>query len=73
LDRLLVRGGRGLWCTFAGYDVNVQVRKHHGLGAAAPTTRVRSIDASEDSGVRLRALASQPAAPQRRERHAAVR
>lgn len=30
LDRLLVNGVRGVWCTFAGYDVRVRVRKHHG-------------------------------------------
>ncbi len=30
LERPLLAGPRGLWCTLAGYDVHVRVRKHHG-------------------------------------------
>lgn len=30
LDRLIVNGARGLWCTVAGYDLSVRVRKRHG-------------------------------------------
>lgn len=30
LERPLLSGARGLWCTLAGYDVCVHVRKYHG-------------------------------------------
>ncbi|MGB8519431.1 MAG: hypothetical protein WCD38_04645, partial [Candidatus Tumulicola sp.] len=33
LVRPLIDGARGLWCTLAGYDVEVQVRKYHGRAA----------------------------------------
>ncbi len=33
LVRPLIYGARGLWCTLAGYDVDVQVRKYHGRAA----------------------------------------
>jgi hypothetical protein len=73
LDRLLVAGARGLWCTFAGYDVCVRLRKHHGL-TGAPPMRVRAIDFPDGAIIRERTLASQPVTLQREERrHAALR
>ena len=36
LERPLLLGARGLWCTLAGYDVHVCVRKHHGRAVAEP-------------------------------------
>lgn len=50
-ERLIVAGSRGLWCSFAGYDVRAEVRKHKSstLGASA---RVRAVDPLD--GVALR-------------------
>ena len=75
LERLLVFGTRGLWCTFAGYDLSVNVRKHHGFASGTAHARVRAIDVPAGAIARERAVpASQPAPLQRREqRHAAVR
>jgi hypothetical protein len=73
LDRLLVHGTRGLWCTFGGYDLQVNVRKHHGFAAIGTHARVRAIDLPDGAVARERAVASQPVIQLRRERHAAVR
>lgn len=40
LSRPLLTGARGLWCTFAGYDVHVRVRKHHGRSACGEPVHV---------------------------------
>lgn len=40
LVRPLITGVRGLWCTFAGYDVQVHVRKHHGRSAGGEHVHV---------------------------------
>ncbi|MEO6835246.1 MAG: hypothetical protein ABI231_04995 [Candidatus Tumulicola sp.] len=53
LERLIIHGTRGLWCTFAGYDVRAHVRKHK-LAAAGACARVRAINAPRvaDAAVR---------------------
>jgi len=76
LERVLVYGTRGLWCTFAGYDLRVHVRKHHGFSTGATPAHVRAVNVPAGAMARERAIApgSQTQAPQRRERkHAVVR
>jgi hypothetical protein len=63
LDRLLVHGTRGLWCTFAGYDLHVRVRKHRGLAAPGANAHVRAIEFASQAD----------ALPRRVRRYAAVR
>ena len=75
LDRLIVRGTRGLWCTFAGYDVRAHVRKHQ--HAAQQSARVRAVTALDGAVLRERPLArldeTPRARPTSRFAHAAVR
>ena len=76
LERVLVYGTRGLWCTFAGYDLRVHVRKHHGFSTGATSAHVRAVNVPAGAMAREGAIASgsQTQAPQRRERkHAVVR
>ena len=53
LERLLLHGSRGPWCTFAGYDLRANVRKHQRAVAGA-AVRLRCVAAVD--GVKLRAF-----------------
>ncbi len=57
LERLIVHGSRGLWCSFAGYDVRAHVRKQKNVAAGAQSACVRALDALDGAVLRERTLA----------------
>lgn len=59
LERLLLHGSRGLWCTLAGYDLRAQVHKHQ-RGAAGTSVRLRAVEAIDGLPTREAALPVDP-------------
>lgn len=57
LERLLLHGSRGPWCTLAGYDLRAQVHKHQ-RGAAGSSVRLRAIEAIDGLPAREAAFAA---------------
>jgi len=66
-ERSMVRGKRGPWCTFAGYDVRAEVRKYAAFPSGAQA-RIRAVEPLE--GVPLR---ERPHENRERVAHAALR
>lgn len=57
LERLLLHGSRGLWCTLAGFDLRAHVRKHQRAGnATATSVRLRAVEAIDGLPAREAAL-----------------
>ncbi len=74
LERLIVHGTRGLWCTFSGYEVMMRVRKHQRAGGATSThARVRAATALDGAVARERAVTPEHPAAFESYVHAAVR
>jgi hypothetical protein len=67
LERAAIHGTRGLWASFAGFELRAELRKHKRAGNGA--ARVRSVDALDGVPLRERILHSAREA----ERHAALR
>jgi hypothetical protein len=65
LERVVLHGSRGPWCTVAGYDVRASIGKDK-RAAAGAYARVRAIDALAGAQLRERVLAQDR--PIRRER-----
>ena len=55
LERLLLCGSRGPWCTFAGYDLRVELRKHKYLVPGAHAC-VRALTSADGATLRERAI-----------------
>jgi hypothetical protein len=55
LERLLICGTRGPWCTLAGYDLRVELRKHKYLATGAHAS-VRALDVEGGAAPRERVV-----------------
>jgi hypothetical protein len=72
LERVVLHGSRGPWCTVAGYDVRASIGKDK-RAASGAWARVRAIDAATGSELRERLLARDGFIRRERVHHAAVR
>ncbi len=57
LERVVVAGSRGLWCSFAGFELRAELSKHK-RSASTAHARVRAVDALDGASVRERILES---------------
>ena len=55
LERVAIHGTRGLWCSFAGFELRAELRKHK-RSANGASVRVRAVDGLDGVPVRERAL-----------------
>jgi len=55
LERVALHGTRGLWCSFAGFELRAELRKHKRAGTGA-SARLRAVDALDGVPARERLL-----------------
>jgi hypothetical protein len=55
LERVAIHGTRGLWCSFAGFELRAELRKHK-RAAAGACVRLRAVDALDGAALRERIL-----------------
>jgi hypothetical protein len=55
LERVAIHGTRGLWCSFSGFELRAELRKHK-RAAHGASARLRAVDPLDGVAVRERAL-----------------